>query len=160
MNNFGELVSFIWNVADLLRGPYKAHQYGRVILPMTVLRRLDCVLEPTKQKVLEKAKGTYLGPVLQAAAGQHFYNNSRYDFQKLLGDAANIASNLTHYIQGFFSRGSRHSGAFQVRGRNRHARRAQPPVSGRQEVRRDRSAPEPRLEPRDGLRLRGADPPV
>ncbi len=82
-------------------GPYKAHQYGRVILPMTVLRRLDCVLEPTKRAVLEKTKTTDLGPVLEAAAGQHFYNTSRYDFQKLLGDAANIASNLTHYIQGF-----------------------------------------------------------
>ncbi len=55
MNNFGEKVAFIWSVADLLRGPYKPAQYGRVILPLTVLRRLDCVLEATKQKVLEKA---------------------------------------------------------------------------------------------------------
>lgn len=52
MSNFSEKVAFIWSVADLLRGPYKPHQYGRVILPLTVLRRLDCVLEPTKQKVL------------------------------------------------------------------------------------------------------------
>jgi type I restriction enzyme M protein len=55
VNNFGEYVSFIWNVADLLRGPYKPNQYGRVILPMMVLRRLDCVLEPTKEKVLRRA---------------------------------------------------------------------------------------------------------
>ena len=55
MTNFGEYVGFIWNVADLLRGPYRPNQYGRVILPMTVLRRLDCVLEPTKEKVLRKA---------------------------------------------------------------------------------------------------------
>ena len=55
LTNFGEYVSFIWNVADLLRGPYRPNQYGRVILPMTVLRRLDCVLEPTKDKVLRKA---------------------------------------------------------------------------------------------------------
>ena len=48
MNNFGELAGFIWNVGCLLRGPYKEHKYGEVILPMTVLRRLDCVLEPTK----------------------------------------------------------------------------------------------------------------
>lgn len=66
---------------------FGAHQYGRVILPMTVLRRLDCVLKPTKQAVLEKARGTDVGPILEAAAGQHFYNTSRYDFQKLLGDA-------------------------------------------------------------------------
>src|SRR5882724_1347710 len=54
VSNFSEKVAFIWSVADLLRGPYKPHQYGRVILPLTVLRRLDCVLEPTKAKVLEK----------------------------------------------------------------------------------------------------------
>ena len=54
MNNFGEKVSFIWSVADLLRGPYRPNQYKDVMLPMTVLRRLDCVLEPTKDKVLER----------------------------------------------------------------------------------------------------------
>ena len=54
MSNFSDKVAFIWSVADLLRGPYKPHQYGRVILPLTMLRRLDCVLEPTKAKVLEK----------------------------------------------------------------------------------------------------------
>ncbi len=54
MNNFGEKVSFIWSVADLLRGPYKPPQYGRVILPLTVLHRRDCVLAPTKAKVLAK----------------------------------------------------------------------------------------------------------
>ena len=54
MGNFGDKVSFIWNVADFLRGPYKPSQYGRVILPLTVLRRLDCVLEPTKEKALAK----------------------------------------------------------------------------------------------------------
>ena len=52
MNNFGEKVSFIWSVADLLRGPYRPNQYKDVMLPLTVLRRLDCVLEPTKEKVL------------------------------------------------------------------------------------------------------------
>ena len=56
MNNFGEKVSFIWSVADLLRGPYRPNQYKDVMLPMTVLRRLDCVLEPTKEKVLEISK--------------------------------------------------------------------------------------------------------
>jgi hypothetical protein len=56
VNNFGEKVNFIWSVADLLRGPYRPNQYKDVMLPMTVLRRLDCVLGPTKEKVLEKAK--------------------------------------------------------------------------------------------------------
>jgi type I restriction enzyme M protein len=101
VNHFGELSNFIWNVADLLRGPYKPHEYGRVILPMTVLRRLDCVLEPTKQKVLQTAKKTKLEPLLAAAAGQGFYNTSKYDFDRLLGDPAGVASNLTHYMQGF-----------------------------------------------------------
>ena len=56
MNNFGEKVSFIWSGADLLRGPYRPNQYKDVMLPLTVLRRLDCVLEPTKEKVLAKKK--------------------------------------------------------------------------------------------------------
>ena len=56
MNNFGDKVSFIWSVADLLRGPYRPNQYKDVMLPLTVLRRLDCVLEPTKDKVLERMK--------------------------------------------------------------------------------------------------------
>ena len=63
MNNFSEMVSFIWGVADLLRGPYKPAQYGKVILPLTVLRRLDCVLKPTKAKVLAKAKALKGGKV-------------------------------------------------------------------------------------------------
>ncbi|MCI0405953.1 MAG: type I restriction-modification system subunit M, partial [candidate division Zixibacteria bacterium] len=88
-------------MADLLRGPYKPHEYGRVILPMTVLRRLDCVLEPTKQQVLQAAKKTKLEALLEKAAGQNFYNTSRYDFGKLLADSAGVASNLTHYIHGF-----------------------------------------------------------
>ena len=76
MNNFGEKVSFVWSVADLLRGPYKPAQYGRVMLPMTVLRRLDCVLEPTKAKVharLKKLKGSKVKnkePILNRAVGE------------------------------------------------------------------------------------------
>ncbi len=56
MNNFNEKVSFIWSVAELIRGPYRPNQYKDVMLPMTVLRRLDCVLEPTKGQVLDKLK--------------------------------------------------------------------------------------------------------
>jgi len=63
VNHFSDKVSFIWSVADLLRGPYRPNQYGRVILPLTVLRRLDCVLEPTKDKVLKKAESLAGGKV-------------------------------------------------------------------------------------------------
>ena len=89
MNHFGEKVSFIWSVADLLRGPYKPAQYGRVILPLAVLRRLDCVLEPTKEKVLEKAKSLKGGkvgnvePILNGVAKVPFHSTSKLDFQKL-----------------------------------------------------------------------------
>jgi type I restriction enzyme M protein len=107
MNHFSEKVSFIWSVADLLRGPYKPHQYGRVILPLTVLRRLDCVLEPTKQKVLEKhatLKGQtteVVEKILNRAAGQSFHNTSKLDFQKLKGDPDKIAANLAQYTKSF-----------------------------------------------------------
>lgn len=107
MNNFSEKVSFIWSVADLLRGPYRPNQYKDVMLPMTVLRRLDCVLEPTKDKVLEKLKSLQGGkvknvePILCRISGVPFYNTSRYTFGKLKGDPNNIAENLTNYIKGF-----------------------------------------------------------
>ena len=110
MSNFSEKVSFIWSVADLLRGPYKPHQYGRVILPLTVLRRLDCVLEPTKGKVLEKyaalknSKIKDPEPILNKVAGHAFHNISRLDFQKLKGDPEKAAQNLSHYIKSFSSR--------------------------------------------------------
>lgn len=108
MNNFQEKVSFIWSVADLLRGDFKQSEYGKVILPLTVLRRLDCVLEPTKQKVLDKAKGlpkkadeAMKDMMLCSAAGQSFYNLSKFTFQTLLGDQEHIAANLNNYIAGF-----------------------------------------------------------
>ena len=110
MNNFNEKVSFIWSVANILRGPYKPNQYKDVMLPMTVLRRLDCVLEPTKEKVLAKAanlaggKVKNLEPILNRAAGQAFHNTSKFTFKKLKGDPANIAANLTQYIKNFSPR--------------------------------------------------------
>lgn len=110
MNNFGEKVSFIWSVADLIRGPYRPNQYKDVMLPMTVLRRLDCVLEPTKDKVLEQQKKLSGGkvknvdPILCRVTGVPFYNTSRYTFEKLKGDPNNIAANLTNYIKGFSTR--------------------------------------------------------
>ncbi|MCF8001796.1 MAG: type I restriction-modification system subunit M [Halanaerobiales bacterium] len=101
MNNFGEKVNFIWNIANLLRGPYKPEKYGDIILPLSVLRRFDCILEPTKPKVLEKAKEVDIPELLNAAAGFKFHNKSKYDFEKLLDDPDNIAENLRAYIRGF-----------------------------------------------------------
>ena len=110
MKNFGDKVSFIWSVADLLRGPYRPNQYKDVMLPMTVLRRLDCVLEPTKDKVHAKLKALEGGKVKNVEAlvcrvtGVPFYNESRYTFEKLKGDPNHIAANLTSYIKAFSRR--------------------------------------------------------
>lgn len=110
MKNFNEKVSFIWSVADLLRGPYRPNQYKDVMLPMTVLRRLDCVLKPTKEAVLAKwqslqgGKLKNLAPVLNRVARQAFHNTSRFTFESLKGDPDNIAANLTQYIKSFSSR--------------------------------------------------------
>jgi type I restriction enzyme M protein len=104
MTGFQDKVSFIWSVADLLRGDYKPHDYGKVILPLTVLRRLDCVLEPTKAAVLKEAKELKTEAadiVLPKVTGVPFYNTSPLDFQKLLGDPNHIASGLRSYINGF-----------------------------------------------------------
>jgi len=107
MKNFQDKVSFIWSVADLLRGDYKASEYGRVILPLTVLRRLDCVLEPTKAAVVAQAQEPVMhslrdiDPVLERVAKQRFYNRSPLDFRKLLSDPDHVADNLRSYITGF-----------------------------------------------------------
>jgi len=100
--------AFIWSVADLLRGDYKQSEYGRVILPLVVLRRLDCVLEGTKAQVLERHKALAgrienIEPVLEQVSGQQFFNVSPLDFRRLLDDPANIADNLRAYIAGFSS---------------------------------------------------------
>jgi type I restriction enzyme M protein len=98
--------AFIWSVADLLRGDYKQSEYGRVILPLTVIRRLDCVLEPTKEAVLAKneelsGKVENVAPALELVAGQSFYNTSPLTFTRMLGDPSNIADALSLYIGGF-----------------------------------------------------------
>jgi type I restriction enzyme M protein len=100
------LSAFIWSVADLLRGDYKQSDYGKVILPFTVLRRLDCVLEATKPAVLaEKEAKAKLGvnpePFLLKKTGLKFFNQCELDLPKLLGDPDNIAHNLFTYVQGF-----------------------------------------------------------
>ncbi len=107
MINVKEHGNFIWKVADLLRNDYKQADYGKVILPLTVLRRLDCVLEPTKQKVLDylpKVKNMNIqniDPVLNNIAGLTFHNKSKFNFEKLKADPNNIAANLKNYINGF-----------------------------------------------------------
>ena len=107
MKNVKESANFIWSIADLLRGDYKQSDYGKVILPLTVLRRLDCVLEKSKVDVLKKyeqIKSTSLqnlDPILNKVAGYNFHNRSQFDFNKLIADPNNIASNLRNYINGF-----------------------------------------------------------
>jgi type I restriction enzyme M protein len=108
VQGFGDKVGFIWSVADLLRGDFKAHEYGQVILPLTVLRRLDAVLAPTKPAVIAKAEelaGKIENPekILLRTAGQPFFNTSPFDFERLLDDAPNLAANLRTYIAGFSS---------------------------------------------------------
>ncbi|MFH0756363.1 MAG: class I SAM-dependent DNA methyltransferase [Bacteroidota bacterium] len=105
--NFTEKANFIWSIAELLRGDYKQSDYGKVVLPFTVLRRLDCVLEPTKEKVLEKLAVVQnmnlenIDPILNQVSGYKFHNRSKYNFNKLIADPENIAANLRHYINGF-----------------------------------------------------------
>jgi type I restriction enzyme M protein len=106
MANHGEIVSFIWGVADLIRDSFKRGQYQDVILPLTVLRRIDSVLAPTKQKVLDsyaklKGKLDNLDPPLCKASGFAFYNTSKYDFEKLVQEPQQLAANLRRYINGF-----------------------------------------------------------
>jgi len=104
--NHSEIVTFLWGVADLIRDTFKRGKYQDVILPLTVLRRLDCVLAPTKAKVLEtqakfKGKLENLDQLLRSSSTFAFYNTSRYDFERLLGDAPHLAANLRNYIAGF-----------------------------------------------------------
>lgn len=110
------LVGFIWNIANKLRGPYRPPQYRRVMLPLIVLRRFDLVLAANKQKVLDEKKRLedrgVTGPAQEKALSriasegrnQELYNTSGFTFEKLLGDAPNIAGNLIAYIQGFSPR--------------------------------------------------------
>ncbi|HEY8588727.1 MAG TPA: class I SAM-dependent DNA methyltransferase [Naasia sp.] len=97
--------NFIWSIADLLRGPYKPHQYGGVVLPFTILRRLDAVLEPTKQAVRQEAAKRADSPAaavfLSKVSGVGFYNTSAFTLQSLMGDPASIRANLVDYLHGF-----------------------------------------------------------
>lgn len=105
--SLSDLTAFLWSIADLLRGDYKQADYGKVILPFTVLRRLDCVLEPTREKVRQKYEALKGGqvknfePVLNRITGVPFHNTSKFDFEKLKGDPNHLAANLKAYIRGF-----------------------------------------------------------
>src|SRR6266852_4736986 len=109
MPDHNYFANLIWQIADLLRGPYRPPQYERVMLPMTVLRRFDCVLAPTKARVLaehERRQGGRLNDdaidrILNNAVGQRFHNHSPLDFERLKGDPDNIEKHLVSYIKGF-----------------------------------------------------------
>ncbi len=104
-----QLATFIWSICNLLRGPYKRNEYRKAILPLTVLRRFDCILAPTKAKVLEKYEKIKEKPdkivqsQLCSTTGRDFYNISRLDFPKLLDDPNHLAKNVAGYISAFSS---------------------------------------------------------
>lgn len=103
---FNDKISFLWSVADLLRGDVRQHEFGQFILPFVVLRRLDCVLEPTKADVIAKAKSlegkvTNVDPILFRITGAPFYNTSPLNFVDLLNDPGNVGKNLRSYVSGF-----------------------------------------------------------
>jgi type I restriction enzyme M protein len=108
MTQFSEKTNFIWSVAELLRGDYKQSEYGKVILPFTVMRRLDCLLEDSKEAVLERAKTIPASTdeaireaILNRASGYSFHNSSKFTLSKLRSDPDKIKSNLLNYINGF-----------------------------------------------------------
>ncbi|MCC6856577.1 MAG: SAM-dependent DNA methyltransferase [Microbacteriaceae bacterium] len=108
MNSQGDRVALIWSIAELLRHDYRPSEYGKVVLPFTVLRRLDCGLAATKDKALERAKSLPEGVadhmrdlMLFEVTGQNAYNVSRYDFRKLIGEPENLGPNLKLYVNGF-----------------------------------------------------------
>lgn len=103
--NIAEKATMIWNVADMLRGPFKPHEYGLVILPMTVVKRFHDCLMPTHEAVLaqyEKVKKlAVIDGFLTKASGYQFYNTSKFNFEKLLADPDNIEANFRDYLAGF-----------------------------------------------------------
>jgi type I restriction enzyme M protein len=109
--SFREVADFLWQNAERMRGAYKPNEYDKVILPLLVARRLDCVLEPTKEKVLArlealkdkgmKASDPAVDVALRKITGVPFYNTSKLDFVKLKGDPNHIAQNLRAYLKAF-----------------------------------------------------------
>ncbi len=108
MTNFQDRANFIWNLADLLRGDYKPAEYGKVVLPFTILRRLDCLLSDTKPQIMQQYEAIktqpdeFIDKILNSKSGfKYFHNHSRFDFEKLLGQPNDIKKNLQNYIAGF-----------------------------------------------------------
>jgi type I restriction enzyme M protein len=108
MTNFQDRANFIWNLADLLRGDYKPAEYGKVVLPFTILRRLDCLLSDTKPQILQQYEtikhqpDEFIDKILNSKSGfKYFHNHSKFDFEKLLGQPNDIKKNLQNYLAGF-----------------------------------------------------------
>lgn len=108
MTNFQDRANFIWNLADLLRGDYKPAEYGKVVLPFTILRRLDCLLSDTKPQILKQYEAIkaqpdeFIDKILNSKSGfKYFHNHSKFDIEKLLGQPNDIRKNLQNYIAGF-----------------------------------------------------------
>ena len=103
--NIQEKSNLIWAIADKIREYYKPHEYGKVILPMTVIKRFNDILEPTKEKILEVYENVkdfeVKAPFLETASGYQFYNTSKYDFKRLLDDSENIETNFREYLNSF-----------------------------------------------------------
>ena len=165
------LGSFVWSIAEILRGDFKQSEYGKVILPFVVMRRLDCILEAFKPAVLAAEKGLPEGiddetrdMILFGAAGHNIrvYNTSRFTFASLKGqDPGQLHDNLIDYITRFspnvrdiFLDKFRFTESTQAAERRRH------PLAGVRALLRHRPAPEPGLQHRNGLPVRGSDPPL
>ena len=104
-SHINEKANLIWAIADKLTGVYKPHEYGEVILPLTVIRRFDCILSDTKDAVLAKYEQVKELPMrdilLRNVSGYQFYNTSKYTFERLLDDPDNIEANFRDYLNGF-----------------------------------------------------------
>ena len=115
-----QLANFIWSICNLLRGPYKRNEYRKVILPLTVLRRFDCLLAPTKAQVLEEYEKIKTRPeaavrrMLSEITERPFYNLSKLDWSTLLNDPNQLAPNLNAYINGFSDKRPRDHGAVRL----------------------------------------------
>ncbi|MEG0836194.1 MAG: class I SAM-dependent DNA methyltransferase [Christensenellaceae bacterium] len=102
--NVNEQANFVWSIADLLRGDFKQSEYGKVILPFTVMRRFDCVLAPSKETIIELNQTLSVSnktPIFKKYTGHDYYNISKFDFEKLTDDSTSIETNLRDYINGF-----------------------------------------------------------
>ena len=167
MPDHGYFPTLIWQIADLLRGPYRPPQYERVMLPMTVLRRFDSVLAPTKAKVLAeyerrkpRMRGEALDRWLNQAAGQRFHNHSPLDFEKLQGDPDHIAQHLVSYVQGFSANVRRIFEYFEFETEIEKMQEAQILYMVVSQFRSVDLHPETVPERADGVDLREPDPPL